>query len=131
VRTWLLLLLLLPVACVRSQDVPNIGVPPVTPMPASAAPQMSARPSALTLSASAVVPPYPSISVSQPGATAAPFLITAQSTCLGNGYLNLVATTTSAAASSFAFEALHTGSCVLDFGGTGGATLIVPVTITP
>lgn len=130
-RTWLLLLLLLPAACVRGTDVPTtVGFPAPAPTPASAAPQMAATPTALNLSLSAVVPPYPSVTVSQPGAGAPPFLIAAQSTCMANGYLNLLSTTGNGTSSTFAFVPLNTGSCVLDFGGIGGATLIVPVTIT-
>jgi len=124
------LAVLLAAGCVPSSDVPNVVAVPTTPS-SSVAPPMQATPQALTTSESAAVPPYPSVSVSQPGASSLPYLISAQSTCLTDGYALLVATVQNGASTVVQIQPIHTGSCVLEFGGTGGATLIVPVSITP
>ena len=116
--------------CVPSSEVPPVsGIPPTSP--ASTGTQLTSNPQALTVSVSATVPPYPSVTVSQSGASTAPYLIQSQSTCLANGYMQLVTTTPSGSAATFELLGLHTGQCVLDFGGANGAALIVPVTLTP
>ena len=123
-------LALLPVACVPSSQVPSTVLPPGAPAGAGAQP-LSANPQAVTTSLSAVTPPYPSISVSEPGAGSPPYLIAAQSTCLTNGEFPLIASAANGTTATFQFAAAATGQCVLVFGGQQGITLIVPVTITP
>jgi len=122
-------------SCVPSSEVPPIGssLASPTPTPSSAAPAMQASPSALTLSASSFPPggtSYPSLTVSQPGANSAPFVITAQSTCISHGNASIYSTSSSGTATTVQVQPLVTGQCVLQFGGTGGVTLYVPVTIT-
>ena len=124
------LAVLLAAGCVPSSDVPSVVAAPTTPS-SSVAPPLQSTPQALTASESAVTPPYPSVSVAQPGASTLPALMTAQSTCLTNGYATLVATLQNGNATVVEIQPIHTGQCVLEFGGAGGATLIVPVTITP
>lgn len=124
------LALLLPAAgCVPNSEVPSVVAVPTSPS-SSAAQPLTATPQALTTSVSAS-PPYASVSVAQPGAASLPFLIAAQSTCLENGYALLVSTTQNGASTVVEIQPIHAGTCVLEFGGAAGATLIVPVTITP
>jgi hypothetical protein len=124
--------LLLLAACVSSRDVPPVGVVPApTPSPPAAPSPLVATPQALNLSLSAIVPPYPTLTVSQAAATGPPFIVAVQSTCLADGYVALIGTSQSGSAATFALQALRTGSCVFVFESLSGASLIVPVTITP
>jgi hypothetical protein len=119
--------------CVRNAEVPNVYVAP-TATPTPGAPAMLANPAALTLSASAPIPPnaaYPTVTITQQGAVSPPFVVIAQSTCLMNGNVFIVSTISTVNTSAFALQALRTGQCVLVFGGMGGAQLIVPVTVNP
>ena len=124
------LAVLLAAGCVPSSEVPSVVAVPTTPS-SSVAPPLAASPQALTTSLSATFPPYPSVGVSQPGASSVPYLISAQSTCLTNGFALLIADAQSGASIVVQIQPIHTGACVLEFGGTDGVTLIVPVTITP
>lgn len=123
-------LALLPVGCVPNSEVPSAVLPPGPPAGSGAQP-LAASPQAIATSLSAVTPPYPSITVSEPGAASAPFLIAAQSTCLTNGEFPLITTLPNGLTVTFQFAAVATGQCVVVFGGEQGITLIVPVTITP
>jgi hypothetical protein len=126
--------LLFQAGCVQSQYVPSNFVGAPTPTATSAAPPLSANPTSLTLSASAIIPPngvFPTLTISQNGATSPPFVIQAQSTCLTNGNLSIVNTFSGGFSSTYQVQGTKTGTCVLVFGGIGGATLVVPVTVTP
>ena len=120
----------LQIACVPNSEVPSVVTPPSMP-PSAGAGAMIADPNAVTLSASAVQPPYSSITVSQPASNAAPSMIAAQSTCLTNGDVALMNTGTASSSATFQLLAIQPGQCVLVFAGAQGATLIVPVTVTP
>lgn len=122
--------LLLQIACVPNSEVPSTVAPPAMP-PSGGAGAISANPQALTLSASAVQPPYSSITVSQPAAGTAPSMIAAQSTCLTNGDVAVMNTTTAGSSATFQLLAITPGQCVLTFSGAQGVTLIVPVTVMP
>jgi hypothetical protein len=122
--------LLLQTACVPNSEVPSTVSPPTLP-PSAGAGAITANPSALTMSASAVQPPFTSIVVSQPAANAAPSMIAAQSTCLTDGDVALMNTASAGSSSTFQLLAITPGQCVLVFGGAQGVTLIVPVTVTP
>lgn len=123
-------------ACVPSSEVPPVGsspLPSATPTPNAAAPAMQANPNALTLSTSAWPAggtSYPSLSVSQPGAGSAPYVIAMQSTCITRGDVDIYSTTSSGETTTIQVQPLLSGQCVIQFGGIDGVTLIVPVTIT-
>jgi hypothetical protein len=121
--------LLLQVACVPNSDVPSVVTPP-SMAPSTGAGALTANPDALTLSASAIQPPYFSIAVAQPGSNAAPFMIAAQSTCLTSGDVAVMNTTTAGTSATFQLLAIQPGQCVLVFGGAQGVSLTVPVTVT-
>jgi hypothetical protein len=94
---------------------------------------MQASPSALTISKSSYPPggtSYPSVTVSQPGASAAPTVINAQSTCITNGNASIYSTSSVGNATTAEVQPLVIGQCIFAFGGQGGVTLFVPVTIT-
>lgn len=122
--------LLLAVACVPTSEVPSVVSAPGQPA-SSGAGAINANPSALTLSASAIQPPYSSIAVSQPAVNTAPSMIAAQSTCLTNGDVAVMNSSTAGSSATFELLAIQPGQCVLMFGGAQGVTLIVPVTVTP
>lgn len=122
--------LLLPIACVPSSEVPTVVSPPAL-QPSGGAGALSANPQALTLSASAIQPPYSTITVSQPAAQTAPSMIASQSTCLAHNNVALKSTTAAGSSTTFALLAIQPGQCVLAFEGDQGVTLIVPVTVTP
>jgi hypothetical protein len=122
-------------SCVPNSEVPPIGssIASPTPTPSSAAPPMQASPSALTISKSSYPPggtSYPSTTVSQPGASGAPTVINAQSTCITNGNASIYSTSSNGNATTVQVQPLVIGQCVFQFGGQGGVTLYVPVTIT-
>lgn len=122
--------LLLQVACIPNSEVPSAVTTPSIP-PSAGAGAIVADPNALTLSASAVQPPYSSITVSQPASNAAPSMIAAQSTCLTNGDVALMNAAAAGSSATFQLLAIQPGQCILMFGGAQGVTLIVPVTVTP
>ncbi|MGH7662566.1 MAG: hypothetical protein ACRENA_16815 [Vulcanimicrobiaceae bacterium] len=121
--------LLLAVACVPNSEVPSVVQPPGQ-APSGGAGALIADPDALTLSASAVQPPYATITVSQPATNAAPTILASQSTCLTNGNVAVMNTTTAGSSTTFELLAITPGQCVLEFGGLQGVILIVPVTVT-
>ncbi|GEM_PF-6242325 len=122
--------LLLPVACVPNSEVPSVVTPPGPPASGGAG-AIIADPQSLALSASAIQPPYSTITVSQPATNAAPSMIAQQSTCLTNGDVALMNTSAAGSSATFELLAIQPGQCVLVFGGAQGVTLIVPVTVTP
>ena len=113
--------------------LPSDEVAPAPPLPTPATQQLTANPPALSLSASALPAggSYPTVTVTQAGVNSAPSLVTAQSTCISHGNVTIVTSTANGNSATFSIQALQTGSCVLVFGGINGATLIVPVTVTP
>jgi hypothetical protein len=119
--------------CVHSQDVPPVQ--PILPTAAPTSPAASpivASPAALTLSVSALQPPFPSFStltVIQQGANQPPFVIQAQSTCLTNNNIVVFASSASGSTSTYQVKAITIGQCVMVFGGLGGAITSVPITV--
>ncbi|MBV8599976.1 MAG: hypothetical protein JO359_00280 [Candidatus Eremiobacteraeota bacterium] len=126
--------------CVQSQYVPAVGFVSPTPIlvtptpspPPPGAPPILLNPNSLTLSVTGAQPPFAStstVTVSQPTANQPPFVIVSQSTCLTGNNLVIVSSSSAGATSVYQMRATTVGQCVLVFGGIGGVTNSLPVTV--